>query len=84
MRREYELVRLRRDVSGIPKGTLGTVVMVSAEFPSSNLVDFLDPEGKELRVISVDDTDLEEGEATPTAEKLQISASVWDASKYKE
>jgi hypothetical protein len=84
MRREYELVRLRREVSGIPKGTMGTVVMVSAEFPSKSLVDFPDPEGKEIRVVSVEDSDLEEGETTPTAEDLQISASVWDVSKYKE
>lgn len=84
MRREYQLVRLSREVSGIPKGTMGTVVMVSPEFPSKSLVDFPDPEGKEIRVISVDESDLEAGEVTPTAEDLQISASVWDPTKYKD
>ncbi len=83
MRKEFDVVRLKREVSGIPKGTLGTVVMVSLQLPSKCLVDFPDPEGKELLVIDVDESDLEEGEASAAPEDISILAKIWDVSKYK-
>jgi hypothetical protein len=84
VRKEFEIVRLKRDVSGIPKGTLGTVVMVSSEFPSKCLVDFPDREEKELLVIDVDENDLEEGQATATPDDINIVSKIWDATKYKQ
>jgi hypothetical protein len=59
MREELEIVRLRREVSGVPKGTLGTIVMASPELPSKYLVYFPDPCGQEILLVDVDESDLE-------------------------
>jgi hypothetical protein len=84
MRSEHEAVRLKREVSGVPKGTLGTVVMVSPTFPSQSLVEFPDPKGKEILLVTVDETDLEEGEAVATSDDLRVLSEIWDVNKYKE
>jgi len=59
MRSEHEVVRLKNTVSGVPAGTVGTVMMVLPENPSVNLIEFPDPEGKEIVLLQVSEDDLE-------------------------
>jgi hypothetical protein len=58
MRTELEVVRLKKDVSGIPAGAVGTVMIVQPENPKM-LIEFPDPAGKEILLIEVHEDDLE-------------------------
>jgi hypothetical protein len=58
MRTEHEVVRLKRAVSGIPAGTVGTVMIVMPENPTM-LIEFPDPAGEEILLIEVHEDDLE-------------------------
>ena len=64
MRKEHDVVRLIRDVSVVPAGTVGTIMMILPEDPSVSLVEFPDPEGKEIRLITVHENDLEDTPGT--------------------
>ena len=59
MHKEHDVVRLKCDVSGVPAGTVGAVMMILPEDPSINLVEFPDPQGREILLISVHENDLE-------------------------
>jgi len=59
MRTEHEVVRLKNAVSGVPAGTIGTVMMASPGNQSTSLVEFPDPNGKEILLIAVHEDDLE-------------------------
>jgi hypothetical protein len=78
MRTELEIVRLKKDVAGVRKGTLGTVVMVSTEFPSQFLVEFPDIKGQEIILVTVQESDLEPGKATVNAEDQKMLSKTWN------
>jgi hypothetical protein len=60
---EFEVVRLKRDQSGLKAGAKGTILMVY-EFPRVGYdVEFLDESGHTLALLTLYDEDLE---ATPT------------------
>ena len=65
MRTEHEVIRLRRAVSGIPAGGIGTIMMISPEDPSEYLIEFPDPEGKSILLVQVHESDLESTAENP-------------------
>jgi hypothetical protein len=67
---EHEVVRLKRDVSGVPAGTVGTVVVIAPELPDMNLVEFPDQKGEEIRLVSVHDDDLDSVSEGGTTSRL--------------
>jgi hypothetical protein len=59
MRKEYEVVRLRRSLSGIPAGTRGTVLVVSEDPKASMTVEFQFSQPEDSQIIDVHEDDLE-------------------------
>jgi hypothetical protein len=57
---EYDVVRLIHSLTkDIPKGTLGTVLIVFAQQHPRYIVEFIDDAGESLAVLTVDEKDLE-------------------------
>ena len=63
---EYQVVRLKHSVQGIPAGTLGAVVMVYPGQPPGYEVEFCNGDGVTLAVITLHDEELI---AAPDAER---------------
>jgi hypothetical protein len=56
---EYQMVRLKRPMGGLPAGTLGTIVMAYPGVPTDYEVEFCDPEGVTLALLTLHDEDLD-------------------------
>ncbi|WP_263355301.1 hypothetical protein [Acidicapsa acidisoli] len=78
MRQVHEVVRLSRSVGGVPKGTSGTIMMTMPDETSCCLVEFPDPEGKEIILVSIREDDLEKAEFLPTPEDLRLWSKGWE------
>ena len=63
---EYQVVRLKHSVEGVPAGTLGAVVMVYPGQPPGYEGEFCDGEGVTLALLTLRDKDLI---AAPEAER---------------
>jgi len=61
MFREYQCVRLRRQVAPMDRGAEGTIVMAYSEPPGYD-VEFMDADGKTLALLTSYDEDLESAE----------------------
>jgi hypothetical protein len=59
MRKEHDVVRLKREVSGVPMGSLVCVMMTSPLNPESYLVEYTGLDGLDSQLISVIEDDVE-------------------------
>lgn len=61
MFKEYELVKLTKDIPSVrlKAGARGTIVMVYPDYPGVYEVEFLDPDGRTLALLTLQEEDLE-------------------------
>lgn len=60
---EFQVVRLKRPMSGLDAGAVGAVVMVYEADPPGYDVEFTDPQGVTLALLTLRDEDLESAES---------------------
>ena len=56
---EYEVVKLKRHLSGLKAGAIGTIVMAYDSVPPGYEVEFTDADGVTLMLLTLHDDDLE-------------------------
>ncbi|PJZ75673.1 DUF4926 domain-containing protein [Leptospira neocaledonica] len=57
--KEYEMVKLKRNIGSMPAGSVGTIVFVHHDPRVAYIMEFLDADGNTLDLITVEEADVE-------------------------